>query len=88
MAIDKVGLNVPVGALPENTKSRDKQPEKSKEKDKVVLSAEALQLFAAEKAKKMEMIRERVNSRFYESRTVTEKVVEGLIRELKRPPTA
>lgn len=88
MPIDRVGPKVPLGAIPENATARDKRTGKPGGKDEAILSDEALKLLASEKAKKLELIRERVSSHFYESREVTEKVVEGLIRDLKRPPAA
>lgn len=86
MAIDKVGPKLPVGTVSDNIKTRDRNAAKTDAKDEAVLSNEALQLFATEKMKRLETIRDRVKAGFYESREVTEKVVEGLIRDIRRPP--
>lgn len=86
MAIDKIGPKLPVGNVSDNIKARDRNAAKTDAKDEAVLSNEALQLFATEKMKRLETIRDRVKTGFYESREVTEKVVEGLIRDIRRPP--
>jgi hypothetical protein len=88
MAINKIGFGRPIPPTLDNTKSKDRQPGSSEAKDKIELSEESLQLFAAERVRRFAEIRDRVKVGFYESRAVTEKVVEGLMKDLKRPPAA
>jgi anti-sigma28 factor (negative regulator of flagellin synthesis) len=53
-----------------------------KSADNVELSDEARALFEAARADRFERIRERVQSGFYDSEPVVEKVVEGVVRDL------
>ncbi len=88
MTIDKVGSGRLIVPASENTKTKEKTSEKADSKDRVELSEEAKLLFAAEKAKKLGAIRAKVKKGFYEEPEVTKKVVEGLMRDIKRSPEA
>lgn len=86
MAIDKVGGRLPIILSKDgSSKVSDKKSNQTSDlKDKVQLSDEAKVLYGAEKAKKNEVIRANIENGFYETPEVTEKVVEGLLRDLKR----
>jgi hypothetical protein len=59
----------------------DKEEEKKKSaSDSVELSPEALQRFQATETQKMDAITEKVNSGFYFSKEVTEKVADEIIK--------
>lgn len=88
MAVEKIGGARPV--VPTNdgaTKTKEAKNEKT-QTDRVELSDEAKMLFAAEKAKKLGVIRAKVKKGFYEEPEVTKKVVEGVLKDLKRAPQA
>jgi anti-sigma28 factor (negative regulator of flagellin synthesis) len=87
MAIERIGFGHAIPPAVDNTKAKDKPASAPGAQDKVELSEESLQLFAAERVRRFAEIRERVSSGFYESRAVTEKIVDGLLKDLKRPPT-
>ncbi|MEK7250831.1 MAG: hypothetical protein AAB209_10470 [Bacteroidota bacterium] len=88
MTIDKVGSGRLIVPVSENATIKEKKSEKADSKDRVELSEEAKLLFAAEKAKKLGAIRAKVKKGFYEEPVVTKKVVEGLMRDIKRSPEA
>lgn len=88
MAIDRIGFGRAIPPTVDNANTREKHAGSSRATDKVELSEESLQLFAAERVRRFAEIQERVKAGFYESRAVTEKVVEGLMKDIKRPPTA
>ena len=52
-------------------------------KDKVELSSEARSLFESEQSKRMKEIEARMESGFYLSKEVTEKVVDEILKDLK-----
>ncbi|MER3522550.1 MAG: hypothetical protein C4326_00420 [Ignavibacteria bacterium] len=88
MAIDKIGFGRPLVPSSENPKNRESHTGSPDAKDTVQLSGEALKLFAAARAQRLAEIQERVRTGFYDRPEITEKVVEGLLRDIKRPPTA
>ncbi len=51
--------------------------------DRMKLSEDAKVLFAAEKAKRLGLIRAKIKTHFYLRTEVKEKVVEGLLRDLQ-----
>ena len=82
MAIERVGR--PIASVRENANTKEaKSIEMSERRDRVELSEESKLLYAADKVKKIGVIRAKVKNGFYESPEVTEKVVEELLRELK-----
>jgi anti-sigma28 factor (negative regulator of flagellin synthesis) len=83
MAIDKIGFGGIVVRSSENSKQKAKNADKPGSVDRAELSEEAKLLFAAEKEKKIGEIREKVKSGFYNTPEVTEKVVEGLMQDIK-----
>ena len=86
MAIDKVGGRLPIILKNDATgKAKGTKDDQTRDvKDKVQLSDEAKVLYGAEKAKKIDAIRANMKNGFYETPEVTEKVVEGLLRDLKK----
>lgn len=88
MAIDKIGSSGPILPTGEGKKEKVAKTSKQEKTDKVELSEEAKALYAAEREKKLDEIREKVKNGYYDTPEVTEKVVEGLKRDLKRPPQA
>lgn len=90
MAVEKIGSTNPV--VPTND-GKAKEPKgakaaKAEHTDRVELSEKAKLLFAAEKAKKLGAIRAKVKKGFYEEPEVTKKVVEGILKDLRRTPQA
>ena len=83
MAIDKIGFGGLVVRSSENSKQKAKNVDKADSVDRAELSEEAMVLFAAEKEKKIGEIRAKVKSGFYNTPEVTEKVVEGLMQDIK-----
>jgi anti-sigma28 factor (negative regulator of flagellin synthesis) len=53
-------------------------------KDRVELSGEARSLYEADQVRRYEQIRQKLESGFYNSREVAEKVVDALLADLKR----
>ena len=88
MAIEKIGAGGPILPAGESKKEKVAKAPKQEKTDKVELSEEAKSLYAAEREKKLDEIREKVKNGFYDAPEVTEKVVEGLKRDLKRYPEA
>jgi hypothetical protein len=89
MAVEKIGGSNPIVPANEgNAKSKEVKGAKPGQSDRVELSEKAKLLFAAEKAKKLGAIRAKVKKGFYEEPEVTKKVVEGVLRDLKRAPQA
>lgn len=90
MAIEKIGPGAhPVS--PANKAAGVKGGHKhtaNESSDSVELSEEAKMLFAAEKAKRIGQIRAKVRNGFYEQPEVTERVIDGLIKDLKTTPNA
>jgi hypothetical protein len=86
MAVEKIGSGArPVVPSGESKgKTKETRSEKAHQTDRVELSEEAKLLFAAEKAKKLGAIRAKVKKGFYEEPEVTKKVVEGVLKDLKR----
>jgi hypothetical protein len=85
MAIGKIVFGRVIAPMNEPAKAKEKAAAGSGRADRVELSEEAKLLFAAEKAKEMGAIRARVKTGFYNSHEVTERVVEGVLRDLQRP---
>jgi hypothetical protein len=89
MAVEKIGGARPVVPATEGSaKAKEAKGEKAQQSDRVELSEKAKLLFAAEKAKKLGAIRAKVRKGFYEEPEVTKKVVEGVLKDLKRAPQA
>lgn len=85
MAIDKIGFRAPVPSVTETAKAKERRLCQSEGGDRIELSKEAKSMFAAKQAKQTDEIQEKVRNGFYFSPKVTEKVVDGLIRDLKTP---
>ncbi|MBX2989645.1 MAG: hypothetical protein KF749_00605 [Bacteroidetes bacterium] len=85
MAIEKIGFRAPVNSITETAKAKEQKPSQSEPGDRVELSEEAKSMFAAKQAKQTEEVQEKIKNGFYFSPEVTEKVVDGLIRDLKSP---
>ena len=78
------------GSVERVKESKSKAPDKAKPaqkeaKDKVELSDQARALYEADQSKRIEAIREKVSSGFYFQKDVTEKVVDALLEDLKKP---
>jgi hypothetical protein len=87
MAVEKIGGASPI--VPTNEgKAKEAKGAKAEQTDRVELSEKAKLLFAAEKAKKLGAIRAKVKKGFYEEPEVTKKIVEGVLKDLKRAPQA
>lgn len=90
MAIEKIGPGAqPVSPATKAAGVKSGQKQSANESaDSVELSEEAKLLFAAEKAKRIGQIRAKVRNGFYDKSEVTERVVDGLIKDLKATPNA
>jgi len=82
MDIGKVtGIGVPLEPL-KSKKAKD-DPEKSGVgKDKLEISDEAVSLFQTSENKRLEEIRNRIDSGYYFQRDVTEKVVDAMMQDM------
>lgn len=67
---------------PDKVKGR-KQDEEER-KDSVEVSKEARAMYDADQTRRFETIRERIRNGFYFQRDVTEKVVDAMIKDLKK----
>jgi anti-sigma28 factor (negative regulator of flagellin synthesis) len=70
-----------------NKKERDAQLAKPASTDKAQVSEEAKSLFEAERTKKIQEIREKIESGYYSQREVTEHVADALLSALRKPST-
>jgi anti-sigma28 factor (negative regulator of flagellin synthesis) len=72
------------------SESQDKVKSKSREgdgedrKDSVAVSQEARAKYDADRVRRFEAIREKIKNGFYFQRDVTDKVVDGLMNDLKK----
>jgi anti-sigma28 factor (negative regulator of flagellin synthesis) len=69
---------------PIKPKKTKEEPEKAKsQEDKVEFSQEAMSLFKAQGNKRLEEIRNKIETGYYFQREVTEKVVDAMFPDLK-----
>jgi anti-sigma28 factor (negative regulator of flagellin synthesis) len=67
---------------------RDKEATESDEKsDRVDVSEEARALYASKLSGRFETIRERIRQGFYFRKDVTEKVVDAMLKDIKKGPS-
>jgi len=86
MAIKEInGEMLPVNPL-RGKKSQAAEKSSSARKDKVELSEEAKTLFEADQTKRVDQIRERLDQGFYSTPEALEKIVTGLLEDLKQTP--
>jgi anti-sigma28 factor (negative regulator of flagellin synthesis) len=75
------------GGLPleplKSKKVQEESVEGSSREDRVELSDEAIHLFSASEGKRLEDIRQKIDSGFYLQKEVSEKVVDAMLRDLK-----
>jgi hypothetical protein len=71
---------------PENVKGNDRDGDGEDRKDRVDVSAEARALYDAERTQRFQAIREKIRKGFYFQRDVTEKVVDAVLKDLKKTP--
>jgi hypothetical protein len=83
MAIQEIiGGASPVSPLKKG-KNAAEAKDASAPSDKVRLSKEAQLLYESEQVKRTDEVRDRLDSGFYASPEVTEKIVDGLLEDLK-----
>ena len=83
MAIQEInGEMLPVDPL-RGKKSQAAEKTSAVRKDKIELSEEAKTLYEADQTKRIEQIRERLDQDFYSSPEAMEKIVTGLMEDLK-----
>ncbi len=73
--------------IPDNLKSnkvKTGSKSESVSKDKLTLSEEAQSLLNAEETKKIDEIRKKIDDGFYQKPEVINKVVDGLMKDLKK----
>lgn len=63
---------------------KEREEEKSTREDSVSLSPEAMERFKADEIKRTEAIQQRIESGFYFSKEVTEKVADEMLRKLSQ----
>jgi anti-sigma28 factor (negative regulator of flagellin synthesis) len=68
-----------------SAKPQPAKEEKAAAKDKVELSAKARSLFESEQAKKAAAVRKKIDEGFYFTDEVNEKVIDGLVKDLREP---
>jgi anti-sigma28 factor (negative regulator of flagellin synthesis) len=71
---------------PENVKGKDRDSDGEDRKDRVDVSAEARAMYDAERTQRFQAIREKIRKGFYFQRDVTEKVVDAVLKDLKKTP--
>ena len=84
MAISEISNQ---GALPGSVREKKlKEPARPRtgRGDSVELSTEAKSLFEAGEQKRMEEIQQKIRDKFYFRQDVTEKVVDGILRDLTK----
>lgn len=69
-------------------KSTVRGKSKDEHSDRVEVSEEARALFDADQTRRFEAIREKIREGFYFQRDVTEKVVDAILKDLKKTPPA
>lgn len=83
MDINRI-TNSGLSAEPIRPKKAKDEPEKAKsQEDRVEFSEEAVSLFKAQGDKRLEAIRNKIDSGYYFQRDVTEKVVDAMFPDLK-----
>ncbi len=85
MSVDKIGSG-PRSILPTNDGNKKAKESKVRDadlKDRVELSEEAKLRFAADELARLNAVNSKIDSGFYSTPDVTEKVVEGLMRQLR-----
>ena len=83
MDINRI-TNSGLSAEPIKPKKTKDEPEKAKsQEDRVEFSEEAVSLFKAQGDKRLEEIRNKIDSGYYFKRDVTEKVVDAMFPDLK-----
>jgi anti-sigma28 factor (negative regulator of flagellin synthesis) len=64
--------------------SSDKKPSKTSEKkDRVEISSEAIEIYRMKRMEKIEEIKRRIQSGYYDSKEVLEKVVDEIYKQIK-----
>jgi anti-sigma28 factor (negative regulator of flagellin synthesis) len=63
---------------------KEREEEKNTREDSVSLSPEAMERFKADEIKRTEAIQQRIESGFYFSKEVTEKVADEMLRKLSQ----
>lgn len=74
---------LPLEPLKSKKVQEDESVEGSSKEDRVELSDEAIHLFSASEGKRLEDIRQKIDSGFYLQKEVSEKVVDAMLRDLK-----
>lgn len=69
---------------PDNVKGKKSEGDGEDKKDRVDVSQEARALFEAERTQRFDAIREKIRKGFYFQRDVTEKVVDAVLKDLKK----
>jgi anti-sigma28 factor (negative regulator of flagellin synthesis) len=70
----------------DTVKGKEREGDAKEKKDSVEVSQEARVLYDAEQTRRFQIIREKIHDGFYLERDVTEKVVDALLKDLKKTP--
>ncbi len=65
-------------------RDKDKKEDKKTSNDNVRISSEAQQLYQSQRDQKLSEVRQRIDSGYYQSREVLEKVADAIYRVLNR----
>ncbi len=68
----------------QKVKDSDREGDGEDRKDSVEVSEEARSMYDAEKTRRFDAIREKIRNGFYFQRDVTEKVVDAMMKDLKK----
>jgi len=68
----------------DNVKGKEREGDGEDKKDRVDVSREARAMYDAERTQRFEAIREKIRKGFYFQRDVTEKVVDAVLKDLKK----
>jgi anti-sigma28 factor (negative regulator of flagellin synthesis) len=70
----------------DKAKGTEHEGDAEDKKDSVEVSQEARAMYDADRTRRLESIREKIRNGFYFQKDVTEKVVDGLLNDLKKTP--
>jgi anti-sigma28 factor (negative regulator of flagellin synthesis) len=70
----------------DKVKEKEHEGDAEDKKDSVEVSQEARAMYDADRTRRLEAIREKIRKGFYFQKDVTDKVVDGLLNDLKKTP--
>lgn len=70
----------------EKVKGKEREGDEEDRKDGIEVSQQAREMYDAERTRRFDSIREKIRQGFYFQRDVTEKVVDAMMKDLKKAP--